>query len=694
MFKKWGVICLFLLSSILFFGNLTITIENTTVYAGENIPIQISTDQSTLTHLYVDVTSGGFDDPLILFDGFDLIDGKAQIIFLAPLIPGESVITFFNEDKSIEKKLVLDIIEESINLPKTKLIILEKKGNVLYKKPNSDIWDSLSLETIIQENSDLLTLKDGFVHLKEPNLNIEIKVTSDTQLYIKRLRVSENGDIDIEYELKKGATINKIKEILAPGSKYLVGSGSVVAGVRGTEFGFEKIGDIAKIRTFEGTVYTMVNNRMFPVTAGNMFSYSPSQINPTLQKLDKLLEEYENDFIPKEEQPKEETTQPAEEQPTKTKANIGNISFGKQQKGLNSYLVYSFAPNFDFGPFGIGIGFNAYQEDINSPLYYGIPSESASPSENIISALSINYLKLDFPNFYIRYGISPSYTRGLGLFMNNYYVPYSRVFDTELRFGSLKLGGHIPYEIYSLMPFNYNQSSNIFFGYIDTDVGPLNTEITAIMNLNSEKPENEFNQAYLITLYKDILFFRLGIESDIVLTNSGTIVYGLLAGPTINFPPYFQFMLGFNYLSEGFNMEYLNSYYEYNAANGFYMDLNSPSSFGLMGKSTLSIAPYLNVLINYNKLFSENRDSLLNGQMTLNIPSIGGMPQLTAGFTYIQYKFLEDPSVTNVFLNDNTNLQGFIYYPILENSGVIYSINYNMREQKFEYTLNFETKEF
>ena len=712
MFKRWGTLLLVLLSINIFFGNFLIDIENTTIYAGESVSIGIETDQTTLTHLYVDVTSGGFDDPLILFDGFDLVDGKAHLTFLAPLIPGDSIITFFNEDKTFEKVLTLKVIEETMNLPETKLIILEKKGNVLYKTPDSDIWDSLSNDTAIQEKSELLTLKDGFVHLKEPSLNIEIKVAADTQLYIKRLRVSENGDIDIEYELKKGATVNKIKEILAPGSKYLVGSGSVVAGVRGTEFGFEKRGGKTNIRTFEGTVYTMINNQLFPITAGNMFNYSPEQPKPQIQKLDKSLEEYENEIIPKKEEKlekpeseknteeestednKEKIKSPSEEQPSQVKADIGNISFGKQIKGLNSYLVYSFAPNFDFGPIGIGIGFNAYQEDIDSPLYYGLPTENASPSTNVLSALSINYFKLNFPAFYLRYGISPSYTRGLGLFMNNYYVPYSRVFDTELKLANLQLGIHVPYEITSFIPFNYRQSSNIFFGYFNMDLNIFSTDITAIFNSNEEKPNDEFSQAYLATIYKDILFFRLGVETDVVLTNDGSVVYGLLAGPTMNFPPFFQFMFGFNYLSKGFNIEYLNSYYEYNAANGFYMNLNTESSFGLMGKSIFSIDPYLHLLIKYNKLFSVNRDSLLTGQMTINVPSMGGMPQLTAGFSYMQYKFLEDSEIDNIFLNDNTNLQGFIYYPVLENSGIIYSINYNMKEQKFEYTLNFETKEF
>ncbi|GAB6189853.1 FecR family protein [Marinitoga arctica] len=704
MLKRWGIIILFLLSISLFFGDFTINVKNTSIYVGESVPIEIETDQTTLTHLYVNVTSGGFDNPLILFDGFDLINGKSNLIFLAPLIPGESTITFFNEDNTFKKIITLKIIEETMDLPETKLIILEKRGNVLYKTPDSDIWDSLSNDTVIQENSELLTLKDGYVHLKEPSLNIEIKVSADTQLYIKRLRVSESGDIDIEYELKKGATVNKIKEILAPGSKYLVGSGSVVAGVRGTEFGFERRNGNTQIRTFEGTVYTMVNNQLFPVTAGNMFNYSPDQPKPLIQKLDKPLEEYENEIIPEEkkdseetvteEQSKEEKETPPKEQASEIKGNIGNISFGKQTKGLNTYLVYSFAPNLDFGPFGIGIGFNAYQENIDSPLYYGLPTDNVSPSTNILSALSINYFKLDFPSIYIRYGISPSYTKGLGLFMNNYYVPYSRVLDAELKFSNLQLGFHIPYEISSFIPFNYHQTSNVYFGYINANLNIFNAEITGVINLNKDKPKNDFNQAYLTTLYKDILFFRLGIETDVILTNDGTMVWGMLMGPTLNFPPFFQFMFGFNYISNGFNNEYLNSYYEYNSASGFYMNLENKSSYGLVGKSTLNINPYLNLLINYNKLFSEDRDSLLSGQMTLNIPSIGGMPQLTAGFSYMQYKFLEDPSISNVFLNDNTNLQGFIYYPVLENSGVIYSIQYNMKEKKFEYTLNFETKEF
>lgn len=702
MYKKWGIVLFLIFTASIYFGNLMVSSESTTVLAGQSLPIEVTTDQATLNHLYVDVTSGGFDDPLILFDGFNLIDGKANLIFLAPLIPGESDIRFYNEDKSVEKTLKINVVEKKMELPETKLVILEKRGNVLYKSPDSDIWDSLSEDTIIMENSELLTLKDGFLYLKEPNLNIEIKVSHDTQLYIKKLRASENGDIDIEYELKKGATVNKIKEILAPGSKYLVGSGSVVAGVRGTEFGFENNNGNTQIRTFEGTVYTMVNNQLFPVTAGNMFNYNPTQPKPQINVLDKPLDEYENEITPnKEETPQEtpkeepkEEKKPEETTTTEAKSNVGNISFGKQTKGKDSYLVYSFAPNFEFGPFGIGIGFNAYQKDIDSPLYYGLPTDKASPSTDILSAISINYLKLDFSSFYVRYGISPTYVKGLGLFMNNYYVPYSRVLDTELRFGKLKFGAHLPYEVTSFVPFNYQQSSNIFFGYLDANLGLFNTEITGVFNLNEKKPASEFDKAILTTIYKDILFFRLGVEGDFVFTNDGSMTYGALLGPTMNFPPFFQFMFGVNYLSDGFNNEYLNSYYEYNAANGFYMDLSKKSSFGLIGKAILSVDPYLHILLNYNKLFSEERDSLLTGQMTVNIPSIGGMPQLTAGFSYMQYKFLEDATVENIFLNDNTNLQGFIYYPVLENSGVIYSINYNMKEQKFEYTLNFETKEF
>jgi len=694
VFKKWGLLLIVLLSLTVTFASVSINVENTTVQVGESIKIEVTTDQATLTHLYVDVNNGGFDDPMILFDGFN-IKGTAEIIFLAPLIPGESKISFYDENNTIKKDLTLNIVEKKVEIPDTKLMIVEKKGNVLYKNSDSEVWDTINKDNFIQENSELLTLEQGYIKLKEPNLDIEINVSSETQLFIKKLRAAENGDIDIEYELKKGATVNKINEVLAPGSRYIVSSGSVVAGVRGTEFGFEKIGGKTKVRTFKGTVYTMVNNQLFPVTANNMLTFDNNA--PKLDNLDKNLGDYEKDITPKTEEnvTPDTTTKPnTETTPAQPKANIGDISFGKQQKGKDNYLVYSFAPEFDFGAFGFGIGFNAYQNDIDSPLYYGIPTESASPSENIMSAISINYLKLDFPSFYIRYGISPSYTKGLGLFINNYYIPYSRVFDAELRLNSLRIGGHIPYELNSFVPFTYSQSSNIYFGYLDANLGLLNTEITGIINLNDEKTANEFSQAYLATIYKDILFFRLGVEGDVVFTNDGSMLYGALAGPTINFPPYFQFMFGVNYLSNGFNMEYLNPYYEYNSANGIYMDLNTESSFGLMGKSTFSLDPYLNLLINYNKLFSENRDSLLKGELSVNIPSLGKFPQLTAGFSYMQYKFLEDDTVDNVFLNDNTNLKGYIYYPVLESSGVIYSVKYNMRDKKFEYSLSFETKEF
>ena len=702
MFKKWGLLLILLLSFSFIFAGLTVNFESQDVQIGESLPIEITTDQSTITHLYVEVSNGGFDDPFILFDGFELEGGQAEIIFLAPLISGESKITFYNEDRSVEKELKLNIIEETAEKPETSLEILEKKGNVLYKKPNEEIWDTLNANSEIEENSEIMTLEDGLVILKEPTMDIEINVSPETQLFITRLRAGENGNIDIQYELKKGATVNKIDEILAPGSKYIVSSGSVVAGVRGTQFGFEKTGGTTKVRTFEGTVFTSVNGQLFPITANNMLTYTQGA-QPNIGSIDTNIEDYERDNEPEEpEEPKNDveeqepqtTSDPTQAAPTGVSASIGDISFGKQQKKDESYLVYSFAPEFDFGSFGFGIGFNAYQTEIDSPLYYGIPTQSASPSEDLWSAFSVNYLKLDFPSFYLRYGKSPAYTKGLGLFMNNYYVPYSRVFDTEVRLSNIKIGAHIPYEINSFLPFVYSQASDIFFGYADLDLGIFNTEVTGIMNLRENKSSNEFSQAYLTTFYRDILFFRLGVEGDVVFTEEGSMTYGALAGPTINLPPYFQFMFGLNYLSDGFNMEYLNPYYEYNAANDIYMVLDTEKSFGLMGKAALNIDPYLNVIFNYNKLFSKNRDSLLKGDLSLNVPALGSFPKLTAGFTYMQYNFLEDDSVENAFLNDNTNLSGYIYYPVLESSGVIYSVNYNMKEREFEYSLSFETRGF
>ncbi|MGM0641922.1 MAG: FecR domain-containing protein [Thermotogota bacterium] len=703
MIKKWGVLLILLMSFSIVFG-LTIEAEKYTALVGDSVKLNITTEKSTITHLYVDLNSGGFDDPLILFDGLNIENGSADLIFLAPLIPGKSEITFYNENRTVEKTIIIDIVEEQIDIAETKLQIVEKKGNVLYRQQETEIWDTLSIDNVIEEDSELMTLKDGFIVLKEPTLDIVINVSSETQLFIKKLRSSENGDIDIEYDLKKGSTVNKINEILAPGSKYIVSSGSVVAGVRGTQFGFEKIGDKTTVRTFEGTVFTSINGRLFPVKENSMLSFNEGKENPEINTIDSTIEDYEGDVEPEEtEMPEEnqdvkdpETREPATTtQPIQSpSANIGNISFGKQQKGTDSYLVYSFAPQFDFGKFGIGIGFNAYQNAIDSPLYYGIPTPSASPTDDIWSAFSINYLKLDFNSFYARYGISPAYTKGLGLFMNNYYIPDSRVFDTEIRLENIKIGAHIPYELNSVVPFNYSQTSNVFFGYLDVDLSLFNTEITAIMNLNEDKPSNEFSQAYLTTFYRDILFFRLGVEGDIVFTNDGSMTYGALAGPLINFPPYFQFMFGVNYLSDGFNPEYLNPYYENNSAYGNYMDLDTEKSFGLMGKTIFNLDPYLKVSLKYNKLFNETRDGLLNGEMTVNIPSLGSVPPLMAGFNYMQYKFLEDETVDNVFLNENTNLRGYIYYPVLESSGIIYSVNYNMQEQKFVYSLSFETREF
>jgi hypothetical protein len=703
MFKKRGLLIFLLLSFSFVFAGLTINLDSQNVLVGESVPIEITTDQSTITHLYLDVSNGGFDDPFILFDGIDLESGQAEILFLAPLIAGESTITFYNEERTLEKVIKINIIDEATEKPETSLVILEKKGNVLYKKPGEEIWDTLNPNKNIEENSELMTLEDGFIILKEPNNDIEINVSPETQLFITRLRAAENGDIDIQYELKKGKTINKIDEILAPGSKYIVSSGSVVAGVRGTQFGFEKTGGTTKIRTFEGTVFTSVNGVLFPINANNMLTYNQGE-QPNISDIDTNLENYEQENQPEEdtEKPKEPqdekepqtTSVPTSPAPTGVSASIGDVSFGKQQKRSESYLVYSFAPEFDFGRFGFGIGFNAYQTEIDSPLYYGIPTQSASPSEDLWSAFSINYLKFDFSSFYLRYGKSPAYTKGLGLFMNNYYIPYSRVLDAELRLANVRVGAHVPYEVNSFIPFVYSQASDVFFGYADLGLGIFNTEVTGVFNLGEEIPNNEFSQAYLATFYRDILFFRLGVEGDLVLTESGSMTYGALAGPTINLPPYFQFMFGLNYLSDGFNMEYLNPYYEYNAANDIYMDLETEKSFGLMGKATLNIDPYLNVIFNYNKLFSESRDSLLKGDLSLNIPALGSFPKLTAGFTYMQYNFLEDDSVENAFLNDNTNLSGYIYYPVLESSGVIYSVNYNMREREFEYSLSFETRGF
>jgi hypothetical protein len=210
-------------------------------------------------------------------------------------------------------------------------------------------------------------------------------------------------------------------------------------------------------------------------------------------------------------------------------------------------LFYSVTPIFDFDTVKLGIGFEAYQNEIGGTFYYGKPRyEDTENSTDLINAFNINLVEFDFKNFGARYGFMPRYTFGMGTVMYRYTKPITKAVDLRLgNSDTAYISGHIPFEIYRLNPFTIGNQSK--FSFLEGAINVKGIDISAMVGSNQLYSEWKNDLVANIGIYKDLGGFLFGAESGYIFSSP--------VSDAVDFEPFSGFLMG---AGGGFNSEYFS----------------------------------------------------------------------------------------------------------------------------------------
>lgn len=693
--------------------SIKITSDSTIVDVEESLLIALTLVDSETEEiverdltLSADVNIGGFADPEIFFSGVSVKKGRAELIYIAPSVPGKAVLTFSNEELGIEASYTVLVREkEKLSLvSKASLSVFEFVGEVALRKSGDELWNPISKNDRVEEGDEILTMRDSYVVLEGMD-GVMLTIPPQSQVLFERLR-TDGERIDVSIKVKKGEAVSEISKILTGGSKFQVGAGSVVAGVRGTKFAVEA-GDTCYVRTFEGKVIAEVGGKVVPIPEGRMGAFVGTDFE--ILDLDRGLDYYEKTKEHIKEKEKEEGAKPpAEEREEAISRASQLVNLGSIIKGDTGYMVYSLTPSIKIGPVEIGIGINAYQKEITGPLYFGVPPSDPEtpPSTNILSAFNIAWLSYKGKYIDFRYGYMQHYTYGLGLLMKNYSKKYSRAIDTTLKFGDGKqtLSVHLPYEILSFVPFEYEQTSSLFFANYTFNTGltwggPY-LSLTGVADMDELTQETTPSTAA-------IGGFSLAIEERLFQASWGRLVVGaefagLMDQDLLGYGAMFGAIgniynldlgAGILYIGDHFVTSYYGSNYDRRKPDRLpdLTNTGTPTwgSFATMG---LTLEPFLKAevnLVSYQSL--SDISPILSSEALLKLPKIANFNGLILKLMYLQYKFEFSGFNMDTFFNDRTYLDLSIGYPINDFQYLVYNIGYDYETDTFQQTISYES---
>ncbi|QTA38190.1 FecR domain-containing protein [Thermosipho ferrireducens] len=668
--KKSMVFFLMLLSFTVFAG-LSVIPDATQVYIGSevNIKITLSDDSGNpiAGNVNVDFNVGGFENPEIIFEGIN-VDGEANVKYLAPLVEGSETISFSYAEE-IFKVTLYFVKPQEEELETATAKIKDFSGTVAFKKANSDIWEALTMDTILSEGDELLTMQNSYVEIQFPDGSIS-KILENSQVLFKELKFA-NGKVAISIELKKGDTYNVVEKFLVSGSKFEIKTGSVTAGVRGTRFAVVNREGEAKIMTYEGKVFAyFADGKILPVPAGYSIGpvfAPPAPVEVPEEKFIKTKPEVEKPPVEEPEKKPEEipekVTQP--QAPAQPVAAIPPMSIGPVNKDGQNYFVYSIAPEFNIGPVSLGIGFTAYATEVGGELYFGQPS--STPSTNIINAFTLNSIGLNIGPMAFRYGNMAPMSLGMGFTMRDYYKPTARAFDLQLSLGEINFYVHVPYELTKIYPLEFVQSDSVYFGEVvlnfalpligETELGlgvVYDMEASNVYTLNSATP---VELAAILSLRKPVFGdFRLGVEVSVEtgeeLTTFGGFagLYGKLWVANVT--------AGVYYTMDGFVPYIFNRNYSTNKLNNTLQGMDNPGGAGYLVGFDFETS-YAAGRFYLSGLLSSESSPTLEGEARAIVPQIGAF----SGLFITAYYYDETPF--GEFLSPDTICTVKITYPLL-----------------------------
>lgn len=338
--------------------------------------------------------------------------------------------------------------------------------------------------------------------------------------------------------------------------------------------------------------------------------------------------------------------------------------------GETNYVVYEFGPEFSLGPMLIGLTLTTYTSDLSvGTFYFGYPSDN--PSENIIDGLNITALGLDLGTFWFRYGQMQPLTYGMGLIMNGYHIPKSRVLDFGVRMNDLKISVHVPHEIRQLTTFKIQRSDSVYSTLV---VLPLLGLDFSVYGIAETEELAELQYALGVALTKNVFGFSVGVEAATQIWKDGQTSYGAFAGLFGDFGT-FQLVAGPYYASDGFAVWLFDR--EYAKLRHTYDPSAISRNVGYIVRTALNVQPYGKLVISLMGDFGEKLT--LTGEGYLKIPELGG----TNGLILYFYVFDNTPFENGQILDESTSARITIAYPLVNNlfAGIKYVWNGSQFQQ-------------
>jgi len=338
--------------------------------------------------------------------------------------------------------------------------------------------------------------------------------------------------------------------------------------------------------------------------------------------------------------------------------------------GETNYIVYEFGPEFSLGPMLIGLTLTTYTSDLSAgKFYFGYPSDN--PSEHIIDGLNIAALSLDLGTFWFRYGQMQPLTYGMGLIMNGYHIPKSRVLDFGVRMNDLRVFVHVPYEIRQLTTFKIQQSDSVYSTLV---VLPLLGLDFSVYGIAETEELAELHYALGVALTKNVFGFSLGVEAATQIWKNNQTSYGAFAGLFGDFGN-FQLVAGPYYASNGFAVRLFDS--EYAKLKHTYDPSAISKNVGYIVRGALNVQPYGKLVISLTGDFGEKL--ILTGEGYLRVPEVGG----TNGLVLYLYVFDNTPFENGQIFDESTSARITIAYPLVDHlfAGIKYVWNGSQFQQ-------------
>jgi hypothetical protein len=301
-----------------------------------------------------------------------------------------------------------------------------------------------------------------------------IKISSGSVFQIDHILFNEESGKKLQkFSLLFGKVRAKVQKLTTKDSEFQIGSGTALAGVRGTVYGVAFDGLEADVLVFEGIVDLQSTTGAFnpiSISEGNMSKVLSSGLAETAREIppevaeewEQELEKFAEETAPETEQKAQEVTQEVEKKTAQKAAGPG-LSMLEEFLKLNAYVgtvtiddnVYErwiFTPEFHISKLGIGLYLPAIFIPDNGIFEadkwenkdeWKFNTWSKGFQNALLKFYFISWAEQGDP-FYFRFGGIDNFFLGHGFIVDNYsnmvYFPEERTFGLQLNLQSEKGG--------------------------------------------------------------------------------------------------------------------------------------------------------------------------------------------------------------------------------------------------------------